>query len=453
MVKHYFSTSAFASNFHLAEEYMADHTSNIVVPGITFSNFKPEIQYMVLIGDIEDTESLALANPAKDQGLFPLETHGVATEADERLWQEQRSYLASSFLPGKQLAPAMPVLQACVAELLHRWDGFAASGAGIDLHAELHHFALDAFLRSMFGLQRGVLPPTPEDSKKIREAFALDGMVTPEIMALRQDFVGKILAISVPGSRGFLLDRICDMDGDMQRFQNLVQFIVAGHDTTAHTLQWLLLELARHPEVQDACSTEADHVVEQLQGRPLGHEDLRSFPTVEAVITEALRLWGPAWTILQRRLTREAVLKGRDGPVAVPAGTLVNFWYYGHQHCRGHWGDDACDFRPLSRSFTPQELQRGTAHAPASQRFHPFSLPRRDCLGKNFSLMEMRLLLPQLLRRFTIRVAESSRSELEGLRCGGGELFYELIKRHGPVKPPPDARFVATPRAQQQSRL
>jgi len=248
------------------------------------------------------------------------------------------------------------------------------------------------------------------------------------------------------------LPRLQGIEDDGQRTTEAVSFCIAGHDTTAHTLQWLLLELARRPELQQACREEAEELL--AKGLP-GYEDLPSFERTTAVITETLRLWGPAWSVFPRCLSEDVEVKGRSGPAMVPAGTVMNFWYYGQHHSPSLWGADADEFQPFKRGFMDEELQRGTARTPCSQRFHPFSLPPRDCLGKNFSLMEMRLLLPQLLRRFSFGLAEPSTSAVRDLHCGHGEAFMQRLRAPGPVKPPPDGELwlTLTLRASPSSRL
>merc|ERR1712070_678946 len=149
---------------------------------------------------------------------------------------------------------------------------------------------------------------------------------------------------------------------------------------------------------------------------------------------ETLRLWGPAWFAFPRVLSNDETIKGREGPVTIPAGTLVNFWIYGHHHSHGLWGEDADEFRPFARDFADSELQRGTKRTPYSQRFQPFSYAPRDCIGKNFSLLEMRVLLPHMLRRFRLELAEEN-PDYRTVR-GSGPVFKSWLSRIGTIKPP-----------------
>ncbi|CAE8585269.1 unnamed protein product [Polarella glacialis] len=434
-----------ASLFEWASQYMdGDGLSNIVVPVMRFDgDGRADIHYGLLLGDPSDAAKLARENPTKDPGHFPFKVQGIVLEAEEQSWREQRAHLSSAFLPGQQLKPLLPTLQRGVSELLDRWAGLQGP---LEAHDELHHAALDFFLQAMIGA-KGLLPPTPRESLAIREAFNLDGVNLedlPRTEATRLEFALRVLRCGATPP-GPLLERLLSIDDDEKRVSSVKDFLTAGHDTTAHTLEWVLLELARHPEVQEACRMEAESIFGELGGRSLCYEDLLRFEVTSAVIFETLRLWGPAWTVFRRELTADRSFGGRVGGVTVPQGTAVNFWFYGHHHSAKLWGPDACEFRPLSRDFSDAELQRGTSRTPSSERFHPFSLPGRDCMGKNFSLMEMRLLLPQMLCRFRVQLAEPWRQQLEGLKCGSGDLFHGLIQKPGPAKPPKGLCFELEP--------
>jgi len=71
------------------------------------------------------------------------------------------------------------------------------------------------------------------------------------------------------------------------------------------------------------------------------------------------------------------------------------------------WGPTVEEFNP-DREFLPQEIFFGQALAsfnPNSHRFIPFSAPPRDCIGRNFSQMEARIILIELLSRFDFELA------------------------------------------------
>jgi cytochrome P450 len=162
--------------------------------------------------------------------------------------------------------------------------------------------------------------------------------------------------------------------------------VVAGHETVAAALAWTLMLLAEHQPAQDRLRTE-------LVGHPgpvpmLGHRD--RLPWTRAVIDESLRLFPPAWA-LSRRSHRADVIGGR----AVPAGTMVivSPWLL---HRRSDSWPDPLAFRP------ERFLGTGTVRPD----YLPFGLGPRLCIGREFALGEMVMVLSRLLRDHRISLPQ-----------------------------------------------
>ncbi|MBD3947100.1 cytochrome P450 [Nocardioides ganghwensis] len=179
---------------------------------------------------------------------------------------------------------------------------------------------------------------------------------------------------------GLLLDSGMH-DGEVR--DELVTMVIAGHETVAAALAWTLMLLAEHPDAQDRVRAELD-------SRPgpvplVGNRD--RLPWTRAVVDEALRLYPPAWAI-SRRSHRDDVLGGR----AVPAGTLaiISPWLV---HRRP-------DLWPDPESFRPERFVDGTART----GYLPFGQGPRLCIGREFALGEMVVVLAELLREHRIDV-------------------------------------------------
>ena len=95
----------------------------------------------------------------------------------------------------------------------------------------------------------------------------------------------------------------------------LVAFLVAGHETTASALTWALWLLAGDAEVQGEVARELDEV---LGERALTYADLDRLPWTRAVFDEAMRLYPPVW-LVSRHAKEDDVLAGRE----IPAGSLI----------------------------------------------------------------------------------------------------------------------------------
>ena len=80
---------------------------------------------------------------------------------------------------------------------------------------------------------------------------------------------------------------------DKQVRDEAVTLFLAGHDTTANTLNWTWFMLATHPEIQEKVWAEVDSV---LSGRTPTADDLQRMPYLRMVLQEGLRLYAPTWS-------------------------------------------------------------------------------------------------------------------------------------------------------------
>jgi cytochrome P450 len=163
---------------------------------------------------------------------------------------------------------------------------------------------------------------------------------------------------------------------------NLLTFIVAGHETTALTLAWSLYLCAFDPKVQDAARAEAQAA---LGERPATAEDLPALPLIRRIVDEALRLYPPA-AFLSRTAQTSDTLLGRE----VKRGDTVILPIYAlHRHHALWHNPDAFD---PSRFATGQKIDRFA--------YLPFGDGPRICIGASFALQEAVIILATLLARF-----------------------------------------------------
>ncbi|MGR3697712.1 MAG: cytochrome P450 [Roseovarius sp.] len=163
---------------------------------------------------------------------------------------------------------------------------------------------------------------------------------------------------------------------------NLLTFIVAGHETTALTLGWSLYLCAYDQAVQDRARAEAQSV---LGGRAATGEDVARLPYIRQIIDEALRLYPPAG-IISRTAQVADTLCGRE---IRPRDTVIIPIYALH---RNHllW--------PEPNRFDPDRFaDRKTIERYA---YLPFGDGPRICIGASFALQEAVIILATLLSRF-----------------------------------------------------
>ncbi len=163
---------------------------------------------------------------------------------------------------------------------------------------------------------------------------------------------------------------------------NLLTFIVAGHETTALTLSWALYLCAFDPAVQDKACAQAQDV---LGDRAATAEDVRNLPYIRQIIDETLRLY-PAGGFLSRTAQEDDTLIGR--PIKA-RDTVMLPVYALHRH-HDLW-EDPNAFNP-DRFADPKAIDR--------YAYLPFSDGPRICIGASFALQEAVIILATLLARF-----------------------------------------------------
>lgn len=164
---------------------------------------------------------------------------------------------------------------------------------------------------------------------------------------------------------------------------NLLTFIVAGHETTALTLAWSLYLCAFDQDVQERARTEARNI---LGDRAATGADVAKLPFIRHIIDEALRLYPPA-ALVSRTAQVHDTLGGRE---ILPGDTVMLPIYALHRN-KLLW-DDPDAFRP-DRWDTK----------PGRYAYLPFGDGPRICIGASFALQEAVIILATLLARFRFR--------------------------------------------------
>jgi len=163
---------------------------------------------------------------------------------------------------------------------------------------------------------------------------------------------------------------------------NLLTFIVAGHETTALTLGWALYLCAFDQEVQDRARAEAQAL---LQGRAATGEDVADLPFIRMIIDEALRLYPPA-AMVSRTAMADDTLCGRE----VKRGDTVIIPIYALHRNHLLW-EEPDAFRP-ERFSDRKAIDR--------YAYLPFGDGPRICIGASFAIQEAVIVLATLLSRF-----------------------------------------------------
>lgn len=262
---------------------------------------------------------------------------------------------------------------------------------GIDLNDRADEIATHMHVASSYTADRALRPfraprwlPTPY-RKRARHAVTVLRSIAADILAAcRADptrdapLVQALIRATDPETGAPLSDEdICN---------DLLIFMLAGHDTTATALTYALWALGHHPDVADRVAAEAAALGE----RPLTSADVAELGYTAQVLREALRLCPPAAGV-GRLAVRDIDVAG----YRVEKGTLIAVGIYALHRDPQLW-PDPLRFDP--DRFTPENMK-------ARQRwqFVPFAGGARSCIGEHFAMLETTLALATIARAMTIR--------------------------------------------------
>ncbi|WOL05707.1 Cytochrome P450 [Canna indica] len=182
----------------------------------------------------------------------------------------------------------------------------------------------------------------------------------------------------------------------------VLNFVIAGRDTTAGTLSWFIYVLCKHPHVQEKVSQEVneatkikDEVTIDAFVESLVEESLNKMQYLHASLTETLRLY-PAVPLEVKHCFSDDTLP--DG-FNVKKGDLVSFQPYPMGRMKFLWGEDAEDFKP------ERWLNGDGVFVPESPfKFTAFQAGPRICLGKDFAYTQMKIFAATLVYFFKFKM-------------------------------------------------
>ncbi|PBK76286.1 cytochrome P450 [Armillaria solidipes] len=205
---------------------------------------------------------------------------------------------------------------------------------------------------------------------------------------------------------------------------NTIMF--AGHETTANTLSWTFLELARHPEVQDQLRAEIrekERVIFTRGDTEFSVQDLDSMPYLTAVVKEVLR-FNPIVYNIERVAAQDDVLPlskpvilttGKTvREIAISKGTFIIASVAGYNRNKSVWGDDA-------HVFDPARWFRGSAskEVPIGVYGNLFSFAGglKSCIGWRFAVLELHAFITEVVNNFEFSLTKES-EQIRRENCG-----------------------------------
>nr|XP_012613821.1 phylloquinone omega-hydroxylase CYP4F2-like [Microcebus murinus] len=251
------------------------------------------------------------------------------------------------------------------------------------LHADLlYHLTPEGRrFRRACALVHGFTDAVVRERRRALESQGVDGFLKAKAKSKTLDFIDVLLLAKDEDGKE-LSDEDIRAEADI--------FMFAGHDTTTSGLSWVLYNLARHPEHQERCRQEVRELLRGREPEEIEWEDLAQLSFLTMCIKESLRLHPPSPTI-SRYCAQDIVLP--DGRV-IPKGNACAISIFGIHHNPSVWSNPEV-YDPFR--FDPENSQERSPLA-----FIPFSAGPRNCIGQNFAMTEMKVVLALTLLRFRV---------------------------------------------------
>jgi cytochrome P450/NADPH-cytochrome P450 reductase len=354
---------------------------------------------------------------------------------DEPNWAKAHDILMPAFSLGS-MRTYHPVMLKVARRVIDSWDRDAARSRPVDVADDMTRMTLDTIGLSGFGFDFGsfeqdgthpfvaamvrcldwsmtrvVRPPGTDDAER-DEAFRADADylagVVDEVIAARtaadglserdaqdtRDTQDGAAAQGATDLLGLMLTAKHPSDGstlDLENIRNqVITFLIAGHETTSGALSFALYYLAKNPAVLRLVQREVDELWGDTADAEPTYEDVGRLTYTRQVLNEALRLW-PTAPGFQRQAREDTLLGGRF-PLRAGQGVLV---VTPSLHRDPAWGDNPEQFDP-SR-FAPEAEAARSPHA-----YKPFGTGERACIGRQFALHEATMLLGMLAHRYRL---------------------------------------------------
>jgi cytochrome P450 len=310
--------------------------------------------------------------------------------SDGELWRRQRQLIQPAFRR-ERIAAMAGMMTEATAEMLERWEAHAAGERPLDIAAELSQLSLEIVAKALFGTDLGedkqefsqavtggleyanhlvnhfltppLAVPTPRNLRARRAIAKLDRIVSKVIERRRREAAdrGDLLTMLL-NARDAKTHQAMD---DRQLRDEVVTFLVAGHETTAVALAWTWYLVAGHPSVERRLQRE---IREVLGDRTPGVGDLPDLGYTRMVLEESMRLYPPVWA-----MTRQTHAEDEVGGQRVPPETTVSLSpYVTHRHP---------DFWEHPEGFDPERFSPERSAERPEYAYFPFGGGPRRCVG------------------------------------------------------------------------
>ena len=357
---------------------------------------------------------------AKEMGF-----DGLFTVNGEQ-WRRQRPMVMPGFGPA-HVKSYFPALVRITQRFAGRWQRAAAAGETIDLQADLMRYTVDVTAGLAFGVDINTLESDreviqshldkvfPALFRRLLSQFPYwrwfklpaDRALAGHLRELHRAVEGFIAMArsrmeadpSLRARPANLIEAMIaarDIEGsglhDADVAGNVLTMLLAGEDTTANTLAWMIYLLKRHPKALQRARDEVRAVI-GAQGLPTQYEQLSQLAFAEACAHETMRL-KPVAPFLVKQAARDSVVAG----IRIPAGQVVMLLMRPAATDERHFPD--------AQAFDPArwlaDAAPGRSASSAKRVAMPFGAGPRLCPGRYLAMLEMKMVIAMLLGSFEL---------------------------------------------------
>lgn len=408
------------------------------------------VNHPELVKEMNLSTSLDLGKPSYvTKRLAPMLGTGIL-RSNGHAWAQQRKIVAPEFFSDKVKGMVGLMLQSAE-PLMAKWEASIEAQGGttaeIRVEGDLRGVSADVISRACFGSSyfegKMIFSKLRTLQKVIANQSVLFGIPTlgffpskqqKEIQSLEKEIEsliwetiaqrGEECSQEFPSEKDLLQlileGAINDVGKNSSKkfiVDNCKNIYFAGHESTAVAISWCLMLLALHPEWQDRIRDEIAQVC------PDGSIDADSLPKmkmVKMVIHEVMRLYPPAAFV-----SREALEDAQIGHLLVPKGVCIWTLIPTLHRDPEIWGSDANEFKP-------ERFANGISGAcKLPQVYVPFGVGPRLCLGRNFALVQMKVVISLIISKFTFSLSPKYRhSPAYRMIVEPGQGVQILIQRY-----------------------
>jgi cytochrome P450/NADPH-cytochrome P450 reductase len=372
-----------------------------------------------LVADLADETRFAKAVGPALENVRAFAGDGLFTAYnDEPNWAKAHDVLMPAFALGS-MRTYHPVMLRVARRLIESWDRAGRDGRPVNVPDDMTRMTLDTIGLAGFGYDFGSFErdePHPFVESMVRclewsmnrlsrlpgdDDSAADAAFRDDAAYLAQVVDEVITARAAGGEQGetddllgLMLTARHPVDGttlDTANIRNqVITFLIAGHETTSGAMSFALYHLAKNPAVLQLVQREVDALWGDTADPEPAYDDVGRLTYTRQVLSEALRLWPTAAAF--SRYAREDTLLGGRVPLRAGQGVTV---LTPMLHRQPVWGDNPELFDPAR--FTPEAEAARPVHA-----YKPFGTGERACIGRQFALHEATMLLAMLVHRYRL---------------------------------------------------